>query len=72
MELKVQKEEYDGMNIHEIGCDLEISILLQSLQIDLDIQPYDMLKDIVGEMAKYYTKYEMMDIMRELVAKFWD
>jgi len=71
MRVEVEKHEYEGVNIETFGGDLEMSIKLQNMKIELETQPYELLNDLVGEMSKYYNTIEMKEIMAELMERWW-
>lgn len=71
MELKVEKHEYEGINIETFGGDLEMSIKLLNTKMILETQPFCLLNDLVGEMSKFYNPIEMKEIMTELLERWW-
>lgn len=71
MEFKIEKHEYEGINIETFGGDLEMSIKLPNMKMELETEPYDLLNDLVGEMSKFYNVIEIKEIMTELVERWW-
>ena len=71
MRLEVEKHEYEEINIETFGGDLELSIKLTNMKLELETQPYDLLNDLVGEMSKFYSLEEIDSIMNELKQRWW-
>ena len=71
MEFIVEKHEYEEIEVTKIGSDLQTALIALNLKIELEVQPYELLKDLVAEMSKFYEKEEMKEIMEELLHLYW-
>jgi hypothetical protein len=67
MELTIEKHEYEGIKIDEVGGDLELTLLLLNMKIELEVMPYDLLKDLMAQLSLFYTEDELREIMEELL-----
>jgi len=67
MELRVWKEEYQEIEVTKFGSDMQTTIKLLNLDVEVDVQPYQLLKDILGEMSKFYGEDELQDIAQEII-----
>jgi hypothetical protein len=71
MELTVEKHEYEEIEVTKIGSDLQTTLKALNLKFELEVQPYQILNDLVGEMSKFYGKDEMQEILQELIQRWY-
>ena len=67
MDLRIQQHEYEGIEVTKFGSDMQTTLKLLNLDVELDVQPYQLLKDMLGEMSKFYGEDELQEIAQEII-----